>query len=401
VLEALAHQDYPADAFEVIVVLDGSSDESAELAARASTPYRLRILEQRRTGTAAARNRGAREAASPLLVFLDDDIIPEPQFLSEHARAHADGHPQRVALGACPSAPLGRGRWGRMQRAWWENHFARKGDPDLPWTAIEASMGNSSLPRSFLEACGGFDERFARRNEDVELGARLIGAGASFAYRPQARGAHVLDGTLKTALMRHREQAYYDVLLIRKHPELRSRVAAAAYASDSPAGVSRAAAAAYRHAAVLAPLQPLALAAAALLEGLRMRRTFDALAGRLMAQSYMAGLRRAPGTAESFAELMAWIRAEPEARLSLELGAPGPLEVPAGIGRASLAITHGPKTLAEVQLMEPGRDWSWDELTTRAASELLGPVRSSMPLEELIRMAAPDDSTPASGGRSA
>src|SRR4051794_40851687 len=85
-LAALDRQTLPRARFEVIVVDDGSPDETGALAERAGA----RVLRQPNSGPAAARNRGAREAAGPILVFTDSDCEPEPDFLERLLGPFAD-----------------------------------------------------------------------------------------------------------------------------------------------------------------------------------------------------------------------------------------------------------------------------------------------------------------------
>src|SRR5205814_1824211 len=94
-LAALATQDTAAP-FEVIVVLDGSTDDSKavlstweQLGAFAS----LRWCEQTRQGQAIARNTGSFLARAPILLFLDDDVIPAPDLITVHRAHHATGDP--------------------------------------------------------------------------------------------------------------------------------------------------------------------------------------------------------------------------------------------------------------------------------------------------------------------
>src|SRR3712207_2402031 len=85
VLAGLAGQTLPAEAFEVIVVLDGSTDGSAELLAEWQRSGRLANLRwhwQPNQGQAVARNTGARLAQAPVLLFLDDDIVPARDLLA-------------------------------------------------------------------------------------------------------------------------------------------------------------------------------------------------------------------------------------------------------------------------------------------------------------------------------
>ena len=96
-LHALAHQCCSPAAFEVILVADGCTDDTAGLAA-VEWPIPVRVLEQPHGGPASARNRGAAAAAGDLLIFLDDDIEVVPGFVSAHVAAHVAPGQRRYRL---------------------------------------------------------------------------------------------------------------------------------------------------------------------------------------------------------------------------------------------------------------------------------------------------------------
>src|SRR5262245_60053207 len=89
VLGALARQEWDSDRLEVLVVSDGSLDGSLEMARAYPLPFPLIALEQPNQGPAVARNLGLAHAAGPLVLFLDDDVLPSPQLIAEHVGAHA------------------------------------------------------------------------------------------------------------------------------------------------------------------------------------------------------------------------------------------------------------------------------------------------------------------------
>jgi glycosyltransferase involved in cell wall biosynthesis len=78
-LEALAQQTYPADRYEVIVVDNGSTDGSPDLAARFP---RARLEREPEPGSYAARNRGIAVARGEVLAFTDSDCVPTPDWLA-------------------------------------------------------------------------------------------------------------------------------------------------------------------------------------------------------------------------------------------------------------------------------------------------------------------------------
>ena len=74
-LPAMFSQDVPVEDFEIIVVVDGSTDGTAQALSELQPPCSLRIIEQANRGPSAARNNGIRAALGDLLLFIDDDVF--------------------------------------------------------------------------------------------------------------------------------------------------------------------------------------------------------------------------------------------------------------------------------------------------------------------------------------
>ncbi len=196
VLRALGRQDVPKGTFEVVVVCDGDVDGSAAVcrALAPELPYALCVVEQPNAGPAAARNRGVAEARAPLIVFLDDDVVPDAGLIAAHLAAQ-QGQRERVAIGPLLPPPDARlNAWG----AWEERTLCRQYDAMLAgwWQATYRQFytGNASVLKQHILAVGGFDPSY-RRAEDVELALRLRDHGLSFAFLPEARGWHYVHRT--------------------------------------------------------------------------------------------------------------------------------------------------------------------------------------------------------------
>lgn len=71
-VESLFAQDFPSADYEIIVVVDGSRDGTADALRALKAPCRFQIVEQANKGLAGARNSGAQAAGAELLLFLDD-----------------------------------------------------------------------------------------------------------------------------------------------------------------------------------------------------------------------------------------------------------------------------------------------------------------------------------------
>ncbi|HEV2054415.1 MAG TPA: glycosyltransferase [Methylomirabilota bacterium] len=216
-------QDMAADDYEVIVVVDGSTDGSADWLRGLASPVAFRVLEQPNRGPAAARNAGVAVARGGIVLFLDDDILCGPTLLREHAAAH-DGPESRMVFGqvlvAADSPDSLATDRTRQDTTGWVARVDRDKEPGWPYDAIVDA--NSSVPRAALLECGGFDERFGRQRETADLGLRLWAMGIRFHYRPGAVVHLVYVKSSKDIVRRDaREYGRHSVLLCRKHPVYR------------------------------------------------------------------------------------------------------------------------------------------------------------------------------------
>jgi GT2 family glycosyltransferase len=200
VITALEQQAYPSDAYEVIVVSDGSTDGTHGYLEALRSPMRLRWFPQANRGPAAARNAGIQEAGGEFVVFIDDDVVPEPQLLAEHARSHHDANHDVVVLGPLLT-PKGFEMvpWVRWEQEMLMKQYRALLRGDWSATARQFYTGNASLRRSHILAAGGFDEGF-RRAEDVELAYRLANNGLDFVFNMQAVGMHFADRSFRAWL---------------------------------------------------------------------------------------------------------------------------------------------------------------------------------------------------------
>jgi peptidoglycan/xylan/chitin deacetylase (PgdA/CDA1 family) len=217
---ALQRQEYSD--FEVIVVVDGSTDGTAAALGTLRLPFPLTVIEQKNSGGAAARNAGASAAEGELLLFLDDDMEAHPSLLAEHDRSHREG--ADVVLGHLPLHPAsprtllseGVALWAEHRR---ERLAARAGDPPLN----EFLTGQLSISREAYEGVGGFDVGFTRGGlfggEDLDFGYRVLRAGWKVIFNPNAVSHQLYIVDPATYLRRSREAGRAAQELIIKHPE--------------------------------------------------------------------------------------------------------------------------------------------------------------------------------------
>jgi GT2 family glycosyltransferase len=222
-LETLFSQDYPASQFEVIVVVDGSSDDTAEALNALRPDCQFRVIVQENRGLAGARNTGFRAAESDLVLFLDDDMRCDPGLVAAHARAHQTSGTV-VVFGSLFLSPDSKANLASecFKIEIGAFHLRHSENPETQWQLSECVFSNSSIPREMLTQVGGFDEEF-RKREDLELGWRLSNAGAHFRYAPDAIAYQYYEKTSDDLIRDAEGFARSDVLFARKHPDLRIR----------------------------------------------------------------------------------------------------------------------------------------------------------------------------------
>ena len=191
-LDALCPQLATAD--RVIVVDDGSTDETADIAGR--FPVRVVRLEASR-GPAGARNEGAREASTPLILFLDADTVAAPDAVSV-ARRVMDDPSLAAAAGSYDDDPDVATLVSQFKNLAHHHFHQRAAGPVGTFFS-----GCGVIRRHWFDDVGGFDEiRYRHPSvEDVELGVRLCAAGASIRIEPDLQAKHLKRWTLAGLLL--------------------------------------------------------------------------------------------------------------------------------------------------------------------------------------------------------
>jgi len=205
-LGQLAEQTLRADAFEVVVVDDGSAEPVAPRLEALVLPYALRVVTQPNGGPAVARHRAIVAARAPLVVIVDDDMRVGPGFLAAHLAAHPAGS-RRLVLGRLrvdPDTPLPV--FERFQLAQLDRLADDARTGRAPVRGSDVYTGNVSLRRDDYLAVGGFDATL-RLSEDAELGMRLERAGVEMTLSEDAWSLHASDHASAAAWMR-RARAY-------------------------------------------------------------------------------------------------------------------------------------------------------------------------------------------------
>ena len=207
-LAALAAQDLPPEAYEVIVTDDAGCRETRRLvqewAARGPMPVHY-VPVCCGHGPAAARNAGWRAAHAPIIAFTDDDCEPVPGWLRAGLAGFVDGV---AAVSGRVLVPLPK-------------------DPtDYEWNAAQLAgsefvTASCFFRREALAAAGGLDERFRLAwREDTDLFFTLLSRGARLTHAEDAVAVHPVRPAHWGVSLRQQRKSMYNALLYKKHARL-------------------------------------------------------------------------------------------------------------------------------------------------------------------------------------
>lgn len=207
-LEALAAQTLLATLFEVVVVDDGSQASYAAVAAHA-WPFQISFHRQANRGEVVARNAGVLRSRGKLLVFLDDDILPDPDYLLSLALEHED-HPGEIILGTL--SPKVDENPTPFQRLMVQQDAYQAGG-EVPY--YECWSGVLAVERASFETLGGM--------LPLGDGGRNAWGGMDFGYRASRAGIKIRRCTQAIAL--HDDLASRDLRLYCRRMQYVSRQA--------------------------------------------------------------------------------------------------------------------------------------------------------------------------------
>lgn len=196
---------YPLDAlekqteknFQVIVVIDGDIDQSADVVQsyidRGLLNLSMIIFEENR-GRVAALNAGHRAAEADVLIRCDDDLEPASYYVQQHLSHYKDGR-QVGVIGIynniLPETPYARVYGRYRDKKFREDAYATEQSKQWIYWA-----GNVSMTRELFNQLDGYDERYRLYGwEDVDMGYRVHQSGTEIIVDPKLATSHYVAAT--------------------------------------------------------------------------------------------------------------------------------------------------------------------------------------------------------------
>jgi glycosyltransferase involved in cell wall biosynthesis len=219
-LTALSAQTFPAGDFEVIVSIDGSEDGTLEMLSGFCSPFELKHIWKQNGGKASACNRAIQEANGDLLVMIDDDMEPTPEFLRGHHESHLK-NPRAGVLGAAPIILDGDPPPVVTYIAdKFNTHLEKISQPGFKIRIWDFYGGNFSIKKDLISEIGPFDESYkAYGFEDVEFANRILKSGIKIIYSSDAKCIQHYDDDYKGVAQKTINTGINVIHLVSTYPE--------------------------------------------------------------------------------------------------------------------------------------------------------------------------------------
>ncbi len=209
-LKALSHQSVAKEDYEVIVIDDGSTDNTSNIAKKFNVNY----ISQTNQGPATARNKGARAARGDIILFTDSDCIPDHSWIKEMVSPFKDSDVVAVkGIYKTSQKELA----ARFAQAEFEDRY------DLLKKSSSIDMidtYSAAFRKDIFLDMGGFDQSFpVANNEDTDFSYRLAVAGYELVFNPKAFVYHTHIDTFVKYLKLKFWRGFWRMIVYSRYPD--------------------------------------------------------------------------------------------------------------------------------------------------------------------------------------
>lgn len=204
--------------FEVIVMIDGSTDETKALVEAFEAPFPILIFSQPNMGRAVVRNSGADKTSGDLLIFFDDDMEPSPESVQRHVQFHQNHFGllcgNQIEIESTSKTDIQNYKANLSQK--WTSKYppglTRMGFENLFFTA-----GSCSVLKDTFKELGGFNNQLTDA-EDYDLAYRALEKNIPVYFDKDNLSIHHEKITCLSYVRRMRQYSSAHLKLASLHP---------------------------------------------------------------------------------------------------------------------------------------------------------------------------------------
>jgi glycosyltransferase involved in cell wall biosynthesis len=189
VLATLELQTLPQSLFEIVLINDGSADQTGDVVKAYEQRLPIRYFYQENAGLAAAKNYGITQTRAPIVLFMDDDDTASPRLLEEHIEAHQRYPGENFAILGHTELEASVAQQPLMHFVTEVGCYLFSYRSLIDGAILDYTYfwgGRSSCKTGFLRNHGIFNPVFRFGCEDIELGYRLTAQGLKVVYHKPA-----------------------------------------------------------------------------------------------------------------------------------------------------------------------------------------------------------------------